>query len=555
MIKKLLIVATVVSGVSWSAFATPDKSNRFGISETFLQKMAEAPGMKRDKALLRERTGIDEVTEDETSQEVIYAPEGVEKPYTKSIMGLDWGENIQEDACTSIVFGEDGEVYFRDIILRVASLGFGSYVKGYLKDGKITVSLPQMLVEYEGGYGREVVLMEKGSTGEWEVSPINEITYTYNEKTGVIMSQLPGSPGKYAIAMKWTFTDSWDQIGDFMQIYTPYDGEFMTVPENVSLEEYYLNDGYYAYPVQVGVDGDALYIKGLSEASPNSVIKAVADGNKGYIPQNELLGTIMGYFIWTKMMVPDPVLGWALVSPDETYRLEIDMEQKVIKSADPTQILIYNCEYDRVFYLDGFTDFALMVPDSFAGTPQNPFGISWDGEEFREYYGINGFHFNISNVSKEGSVLESTGLYYSIYIDGDILEFEEIENFNGIMYPGVKGIVTRMPFDFSNGYDIDTESATGKFVGIYPDGVTTIGVQAIYEYEGRTTYSDIVTLNVDTGEFTDGSKVAPIKTEEVVSTVYYDLSGRKVANPSKGIYIMLQTLSDGTVRTGKTAIN
>ena len=559
MNKRYFIIA--VAALVYSSFlfdvgyARVAELQKMGAGLTLEEAVAQSPGKEREKEYLRVKQAGVSGLEDEAHGSVIYSPEGERKPYRKSIMGLDWGESIKEDACTEIVFGKDNAVYFRDIILRVASLGFGSYVKGELKeDGTISVPVPQMLVEYEGGYGREVTLMEKDPEGEWHVSSLPEITYAYSETTGVIKSALPGDPGQYAIGLKWSFDDDWNEIGDFMQIYTPYAGEFTSVPENVDLEEYYLNDGYYAYPVQVGFDTDAVYIKGLSQASPDAVIKAPFDGHKGYIPQNELLGTVMGYFIWTKMMVPDPVSGWALVPSDETYGLEIDVENKLIRSADPDQILILNCEYDRVFYLDGFMDFSLTVPKSYSGTPRNPFGISFDGEEFREYYGLYGFNFNISNISIEGNVLDTSCLYYSIFIDGDILEFEEIENLSGIMYPGVEGVVTRMPFDFSNGYDIQEKSATERFIGIYPDGLTTIGVQAIYEYEGVTTYSDIVTLNVDTGEFTEEAGVASLKTEDVVSTVYYDLNGRKVQNPDRGIYVRKQTLSDGTIRISKVAL-
>lgn len=511
-----------------------------GLADTFEGKIADSDFRQKERDYLQKILGKIAIEEDVDAESVIYSPQGQAKPYKKSIIGLDWGESLQEDACTTIVFGPDNDVYIRDIILRKASIGFGSYVKGKIKDGKITVPVPQMLVEYEGGYGREVALMEKDADGEWQLSSVSEITYTYNEQSGVIQSQLPGSPGKYAIGLKWTFDDGWNEIGDFLQIYTPFDGEYVSMPDGIAVEEYYLNNGYYAYPVEVGADDEAVYIKGLSAMSPNAVIKAVRDGNRGYIPQNELVGTVMGYFIWTKMMVPDEALGWALVPDDEVYSLEIDMEKKIISSADPGQILILNCEYDRVFYLDGFTDFSLIVPESFAGTPRNPFMISYDGEEFREYYGINGFNFNISNISRESTVLDSSSLYYSIYIDGDILEFEEIENFYGIMYPGVEGIVTRMPFDFSNGFDIDTTSETGKFIGIYPDGATTVGVQAIYEYDGIVTYSDVVTINVDTGEITDSSKVVPVVEAPDATEIYFDLSGRRVTRPEHGVYILVK---------------
>ena len=549
--KRILLSALAIVLTSGYCLSQPVKFEGAG---SLKEKVATDPNHQRAQLDLEEKLAQRVSTREEGIPEAIYSPKGDMKPYTKSVIGLDWGESLKEDACTCIVFGENDEIYFRDIILRVASMGFGSYVKGEIKDGVITVPVPQTVIEYEGGWGREVALMEKGADGEWRVSDLPVITYSYNETTGVIMSTLPGTPGQYAIGLKWSFNDTWDQTGDFLQVYTPFDGEFQTLPEGIAMEEYYYNDGYYAYPVEVGVEGNDLYIKGMSLASPSAVVKAVMDGDKGYIPQDELLGTVMGYFIWTKMMVPDPVLGWALVSPDETYNLEIDLEHKLIKSADPSQILIFNCEYDRVFYLDGFNDFSLSVQTSFAGTPQNPFGISFDGEDFREFYGIYGFNFNISNISKEGNVLDTSNLYYSIYIDGDILEFEENESLYSIMYPGVEGIVTRMPFDFSNGYDIDASSETGRFIGIYPDGITTIGVQAIYEYEGVTTYSDLLTLNVETNEITGEAGVSSITTGDVLEVSYYDLNGRKISRPENGLFIARYTMTNGKIVTKKIMI-
>ena len=37
-------------------------------------------------------------------------------------------------------------------------------------------------------------------------------------------------------------------------------------------------------------------------------------------------------------------------------------------------------------------------------------------------------------------------------------------------------------------------------------------------------------------------------------TVYYDLTGRKVASPDHGVYVQKQTLSDGTVKTSKVMV-
>lgn len=550
--KKSIFITIALFCAAGSALAmTPGSKLREG--PTLANKMANDGRVLQDKSYMDNIRGHIPATRADEENSVIYFPEGIEKPYTKSIIGLDWGESFQENSCTAIVFGENNEIYIRDIILRAASLGFSSYVKGEINGSVISVPVPQMVVEYEGGWGREVALMEKTADNDWVVSDLPAISFSYNEATGVITSNLPGTPGQYAIGLKWSFDDSWNEIGDFIQVYTPYDGEFVTVPEDVDLEEYYYLDGTYAYSVKVGYQGNDLYIVGLSEALPNAVVKAEMNGDKGYIPQNELISTTMGYFVWTKMMVPDPVLGWALVADTENYLLDIDLENKIIKSADPEQILILNCEYNRVFYLDGFVDFSLTVPTSYAGTPQNPYGIVFDGEEFREFYGVYGFTFNISNISKEGTILRTQDLYYSIFIDGDILEFEENEGLYGYMYPNVEGIVTRMPFDFSNGYDIDAKSETERFIGIYPDGVTTIGVQAIYEYEGQTTFSDIVTLNVENNQISD-SGVEVIRADDIQEVSYFDLQGRKIAHPQKGMYIAKYLLKDGKTVSKKVWI-
>lgn len=42
---------------------------------------------------------------------------------------------------------------------------------------------------------------------------------------------------------------------------------------------------------------------------------------------------------------------------------------------------------------------------------------------------------------------------------------------------------------------------------------------------------------------------------EVIDCQYYDLSGRKISNPVKGLYIKVEKLSDGTTRTGKVMIS
>ena len=90
---------------------------------------------------------------------------------------------------------------------------------------------------------------------------------------------------------------------------------------------------------------------------------------------------------------------------------------------------------------------------------------------------------------------------------------------------------------------------------IYEDNIETIGVQSVYVYsdlqyqEEMTTYSDIVTLDIASGEVSGIQSIQNVQT--VVNTEYYTLSGQKVKNPENGIYIMRSTLKDGSILVKK----
>lgn len=54
--------------------------------------------------------------------------------------------------------------------------------------------------------------------------------------------------------------------------------------------------------------------------------------------------------------------------------------------------------------------------------------------------------------------------------------------------------------------------------------------------------------------FEAGVDAVEVDAQEVVSTVYYDLTGARVANPQGGIFIRSEKMADGTVRTSKVVV-
>ena len=105
--------------------------------------------------------------------------------------------------------------------------------------------------------------------------------------------------------------------------------------------------------------------------------------------------------------------------------------------------------------------------------------------------------------------------------------------------------MTDVPASYADGFDFVTKDLV-RTVYYYSD-LSTIGVQMVYKYDGMTMKSDIVTLNL--------KEVAGIHDttgdKRVVSTTYFDLSGRRVSGDARGVVIRRQLFDDNTTATSK----
>ena len=105
--------------------------------------------------------------------------------------------------------------------------------------------------------------------------------------------------------------------------------------------------------------------------------------------------------------------------------------------------------------------------------------------------------------------------------------------------------MTDVPASYADGYDFVTKDLV-RTVYYYSD-LSTIGVQMVYKYDGMTMKSDIVTLNL---KEVAGIHDTPAD-KRVVSTTYFDLSGRRVSGNARGVVIRRQLFDDNTTATSK----
>ena len=512
------------------------------------------------------------------SHGVITNPPGTAVNYMKSCEGYymlfgSWLEPYKAGAIQSTIVEDGNEVYFLDIL---NNADFGSYVKGIRLGNQITVNLPQTLAyeEVDGDLPLVVTLnvLKLGEIfdeyGEgWSYFPDNTITsVTYTQQDdGSWALDLPGAeydgstPREYALGLVDAEYGDWIGYCDFRQTYEAFDEVPVTMPEDLPTETYNCVNGIYGYPVEVALQGNDIYIKGLCTYLPEFTIKASIEGDKAVVPRGQFIGMYEAYYIFTLCGTKNPkYVEWDPFSPeylinDKDFIFDYDAEAHSLKSSDPDLYLLFNSGTETLNYMDAFNGLNILQQDSYAGVPANPFALYWTPFLY-EYYGYCSFNFELPMISTTGDLLDSDCLFYSIFVDGEVMTFVNDED--NYVYHGIEGATTLIPATLNNDWDFYLSSPTYHQIGIYTKDVETVGVQSIYIYNGTTTMSARVTFNVKTGDVTvEETGVADVVNDsKVVSEEYYTITGQRVVNPTDGLYIVRKIHDNGASTVTKQII-
>ena len=572
-----IVLSGLVLSLSGVAMASDGHSGQSALNFPKKEELKSVSNNAVRKGLQKKISGYRFLGED-----VIYEAAGVSRLYSKEAMGYtvdddDLGQYYDEDAPGNIVWGADGAVYFYNIL---SAYPTESYVIGELDENTIEVPMGQLVMwidddpDYEPyGVGLGVFKAEfvggKGTGYNLDLS-FESVTYTVGDD-GTLTLNIPGweyddsSWPQYAIGYYYSDNLQWTGLLDFYQIWTPSDVELTTMPEGVEPEAYlYIDEDYQqGRLLNVAFDDEYLYIQGLCNLLPNGVIRAMIDGNQAYISQNQIIGIYEGLdYIYTKCIYKnydEDDMEYPFAPDDICYILEIDRERSSIKSAEQEYLFCLNYYTDEYEPLMVYSEISLLPGTFGVGCPANPFRLDYV-DMLVPWFGYTYIGFTMPNITVDKELLNEENLYFRIYVNGEAKVFEEGMGLNLIdeevlMYPGVEEPTELISCTFFNGVDI--EAAEGKvIVGFYEEGIDTIGVQSVYlDNTGEETIeycSHIMNYDIETGEVTDGVK--SITMSDIVSIEYFDLGGRKVAKPEKGVYVMRTIISDGSTLVKKIAI-
>lgn len=490
--------------------------------------------------------------------DVIYDVEGTRQDMTATATGyyvflIFPMQYADATSATHVVYGENDEVYFSDII---PNAGTDAYVKGVKNGDKIEISLPQtVLYAEEYGYGLNLCLMSRYTevdeeTGEeyfgYELADAESVTLTLAED-GSITAE--GISDELILGYAYTDDDSWSGYGVSALSMVEFNEVAVTVPEDMEVVEAFWmsNAGGYGLPVNWAQGYDEVYFQGLCSELPEAWVKGTVEYEEDgvaiiSIAQDQYIGVYGGAYIYTKAGVRlefdenGQLIAGELAPEDAVYQIVWDYENMTLTPKDPEVGLIFNGAQDRIYYLQIINDLYLIHQDSFEGTPVMPENLSF--ETFMDSFGYDAFFFNIPAISTEGKFLNTDDLYYVVYVDDEEWVFDAEE------YDFPETLV-EIPWDFS-AYYIYSNGGSRREVDFFVEGITTLGVQSVYKYNGEETRSEIATLDLS------GSAVNGINADKKIASVkMYDVAGREVAKDAKGIVIKRVVYEDGTVATFK----
>lgn len=504
---------------------------------------------------------------------------------------------------SSTINWDGDDAYFLDPITLAPAIG--NYVKATKQGNKLVMPMNQTLLTFEGddldegeepyamNFGLLRPVFTKGEKGDIYVwyqysDDYDSVSYTiaadgsfqlqyqpakydYGEFEGTANNPYLTCP-PYALGyyynddLSWT---GWTGYCEWTQDYMPFNYPKVELPSNLTWNTFsYINGEGMGVIVYVAETDDAMYFKGLSYYLPDGVFNAdKISENKVSVAPGQFLGLEYGlYFVITNTGMMEKGVVWpAPEGQPALLVVERDSNGKIISiSADPESeyFLVYDDDPGYFYDMDSFPNLKLNSQDSFAGTPSDPYNLDYNAhDDFYEH--ANYIFFKLSPFAANGDIIDINGLYYSIFLNGEPYEFEEQvgEDLSGqviTMYSGMKQPSILVPYSFFNDIDLYEDNGGTFIVGLYSEGIETVGVESIYIWDGVTTFSNLVTQDAVTGEITvsPGSiaKVETINLEDVVSVDYYDLQGRKINNAKKGLYIKKYNFSDGTSKTRKVII-
>lgn len=513
---------------------------------------------------VRKGAAVHKVAAPSENDEILGAPEGESVRYVKT--GPGYAVNYMYVVETT-VSGSVSEVVMKDGKFYMSN-PCGTYlvpgwVEGTVADNEVTLKLPQFVEAYQdytgATYSCYCMAMEyvedDPETQEGWYYPTEAQEYKF--KINADGTLIPTDPNVGLGLCTW-FADEdsddpavgewqWDGNLDLATEYGVLDKTPQVAPEGLAFDNWTLICEKTGQSVELAfADDGKVYLRDFwsSEDNAANCLVGKLDGDKVIFEPGQYLGVdseLMktAYFVaGTYTQEYDELYGMYYYdfTPGGNLVLTFDADKKKMTSGDGGFII--SVAPDELIYFSQFImpELVKYNPDAVISKLNAPELVIYYEED--DYY-PNECIFTVSNIDADGNMLDTSKLYYRVFVDNDLFTFYDDE------YSGFTGEMTDVPYDFESD-EFYVDGNMRDFV-IYMSGIEKVEIQMLYKDGDNTVYSEKALMYGSNG-------VNDVNLADTVSSVYYDLAGRRVSNPASGVCIRLDRLSDGSVRAAKVMV-
>lgn len=453
---------------------------------------------------------------------------------------------IDENMLPTTLAFDGSDVYWADP-LTTNFPNATSYLKGTLQGDKITFTLPQQISQSLWVYR----MKRTTSNPPWEYAVDTESTaITMNiDPDGIIYMTESDSVGSVIFGYG-SSTGTWRSEGVYGTEFRPFTDKLVETPADLTPAGWTIRYDGNSREVTGGWSGNDFYVKGLCEGCPEGWLRGTLADGKVTFANEQYVGvhSSLGYRMWMRGAHIEDIINPSLGYPspeyvfDDAYVMEWDAEAERLTGVN--SITFNPGEYYKDWpALRGLHNLTMVptreITDFTPATPRIEtvsFYPNYDPAD-----GWDCIDIDLSLLNVDGQQLDPAGIYYRILFDG-VPYVLSPDSFEGVDVP-----MEWIPFSFTS-YDLESIGGSRRSVSLYYDGgVTQFGVEEKYVAADGTEYISERALWPEMG-------ITDMVASGAASVVYTDLCGRRIDNPTNGVYIMTAVYPNGLVKTRKVMI-
>lgn len=454
---------------------------------------------KKHQPATRRRAAADIISEQPEGTLVSYSRSG--SAYVLSLFGVYSTE--YSGAVGTVVFGDDNKVYFKKIVSQVA--GLDGWIVGTLNGSNITIDLPQTIWDTGEGYCIDVAKMSYDADNQTYVRAANQtVTLKYNASTGAITTPSGRlTSGLDIIGLSYDDDQAWVGYGDWKMTYKKVTDALVEAPAGLTTETYSLiADGYTGSLVNVGFDGNDVYVQGIDANLPETWVKGTINGDKVTFKGGQYVGAdeVTGYHQYLMAATAEELYDeywdeyyteYSLSKADITF--DYDATTKTLSNSS---LFLLNAGKESVNYLNVFDKAKLAPFTEVAATPAAPvIELSEGGYAYYTYgYGWGSVNIDMATSDVDGNYIMPEKTSYKLWVRVNGEEKPLTLSWYDYIYQ-MEETMTEIPYNYADNWDIGASSGQ-KYIYYYVIGPEAYGVQTIYRGAGEERASEIAWADV-----------------------------------------------------------